>query len=57
MLGQLLKLVPVLLQILVLGQVRNEVKASGLQDTPDNCWQFFIERVRVDPACHLHSTL
>lgn len=27
-------------------QVRNEVKASGLVDTPENCWQFFIERVR-----------
>lgn len=37
--------------------MRNEVKASGLQDTPDNCWQFFIERVSVDPACHSHSTL
>lgn len=27
-------------------QVRHEVKASGLVDTPGNCWQFFIERVR-----------
>ncbi|KAL4450636.1 hypothetical protein ABPG77_000992 [Micractinium sp. CCAP 211/92] len=26
--------------------VRNEVKAAGLVDTPENCWQFFIERVR-----------
>lgn len=26
--------------------VRNEVKATGMVDTPENCWQFFIERVR-----------
>lgn len=26
--------------------VRNEVKAAGLLDTPDNCWDFFIDKVR-----------
>jgi len=25
--------------------VRSEVKAAGLLDTPDNCWDFFIEKV------------
>jgi dynein heavy chain len=26
--------------------VRNDVKAQGLEDSPLNCWKFFIERVR-----------
>ncbi len=26
-------------------QVRAEVKASGLLDTADNCWDFFTKRV------------
>jgi len=26
--------------------VRNEVKGAGLQDTKENCWSFFIDRVR-----------
>ena len=26
--------------------VRNEVKGAGLQDTKENCWKFFIDRVR-----------
>ena len=26
--------------------VRNEVKGAGIQDTRENCWKFFIERVR-----------
>jgi hypothetical protein len=25
--------------------VRNDVKAAGLMDTPDNCWEFFIDKV------------
>jgi len=25
---------------------RNEVKGAGLQDTKENCWRFFIDRVR-----------
>lgn len=26
--------------------VRTEVKATGMIDTPDNCWDAFIDRVR-----------
>ncbi|KAK9866454.1 hypothetical protein WJX84_011662 [Apatococcus fuscideae] len=33
--------------------VRNEVKASGLIDTPENCWDFFIDKVRK----YLHVVL
>lgn len=25
--------------------VRNEVKGTGLLDTPENCWDFFISKV------------
>lgn len=30
----------------IIGGVRNEVKSAGMQDTRENCWSFFIERVR-----------
>lgn len=30
----------------IINGVRNEVKATGEQDTRENCWKFFIERVR-----------
>jgi dynein heavy chain len=30
----------------IVGAVRNEVKASGIYDSKENCWKFFIERVR-----------
>ena len=30
----------------VVTMVRNEVKGAGLQDTRENCWKFFIDRVR-----------
>ena len=30
----------------IISGVRNEVKGAGLQDTRENCWMFFIERVR-----------
>ena len=30
----------------IIGGVRNEVKGQGLQDTRENCWKFFIERLR-----------
>ena len=30
----------------IISSLRNEVKGSGLQDTRENCWKFFIERVR-----------
>ncbi len=30
----------------IINGVRNEVKGVGLQDTRENCWKFFIDRVR-----------
>ncbi len=30
----------------IISGVRNEVKGVGLQDTRENCWKFFIDRVR-----------
>ena len=30
----------------IISGLRNEVKGSGLQDTNENCWSFFIDRVR-----------
>ena len=30
----------------VIGAMRGEVRGFGLQDTRENCWKFFIERVR-----------
>ena len=30
----------------IIGMVRNEVKGAGIQDTRENCWKFFIDRVR-----------
>ncbi|KAK9886614.1 hypothetical protein WA026_017536 [Henosepilachna vigintioctopunctata] len=30
----------------VVNALRNEVKGIGLQDTKENCWRFFIDRVR-----------
>ena len=30
----------------IIGGLRNEVKSAGMQDTRENCWSFFIERVR-----------
>lgn len=30
----------------VINAVRGEVKSTGLQDTRENCWKFFIDRVR-----------
>ena len=30
----------------IYGGLRNEVKASGIQDTRENIWRFFIDRVR-----------
>ena len=30
----------------VINGVRNEVKGAGMQDTRENCWSFFIDRVR-----------
>lgn len=30
----------------IIAGVRNEVKGVGLEDTRENCWKFFIDRVR-----------
>ena len=30
----------------IINGVRNEVKGAGIQDTKENCWSFFIDRVR-----------
>lgn len=30
----------------IISNVRNEVKTQGLVDNRENCWKFFIERVR-----------
>ena len=30
----------------VINGVRNEVKGAGIMDTRENCWSFFIDRVR-----------
>lgn len=39
--------------------VRNEVKGAGILDTRENCWKFFIDRVRrqlrYDIRINLHT--
>lgn len=30
----------------IIDGVRNEVKSAGIEDTHDNCWEYFIEQVR-----------
>lgn len=30
----------------VISGIRNECRASGIEDTRDNCWKYFIEKVR-----------
>ena len=30
----------------IIGSLRNEVKGCGIQDTRENIWKFFIDRVR-----------
>ena len=30
----------------IIGSVRNEVRGLGMMDTRENCWKFFIDRVR-----------
>ncbi|EFN63906.1 Dynein beta chain, ciliary [Camponotus floridanus] len=37
----------------VINAVRNEVKQTGIIDTKENCWKFFIERVRRQLRCVL----
>ena len=31
----------------VVNAIRNEVKAAGVMDSSENCWGFFIDKVRV----------
>ena len=50
----------------IINGVRNEVKGMGIMDTRENCWRFFIERVRrqlkvsarliliLSPIAHVH---
>lgn len=41
------------------GSVRNEVKAAGIMETPENLWDFFIEKIRrwapTTCACNMFS--
>jgi dynein heavy chain len=30
----------------ILASVKNEVRAVGIEDTKENCWKFFIDKVR-----------
>ena len=30
----------------VVSGIRNEVRGAGIQDTRENCWSFFIDKVR-----------
>ena len=30
----------------IINGLRNEVKGAGMQDTNENCWKFFLDRVR-----------
>ena len=30
----------------ILTSVKNEVRAQGIEDTRENCWKFFIDKVR-----------
>ncbi|XP_011314378.1 dynein beta chain, ciliary-like [Fopius arisanus] len=37
----------------IVNSVRNEVKQTGMMDTKENCWKFFIDRVRRQLKCVL----
>ncbi|XP_076235061.1 dynein beta chain, ciliary [Calliopsis andreniformis] len=37
----------------IVNGVRNEVKQTGMMDTNENCWKFFIDRVRSHLKCVL----
>ena len=39
----------------IIGGIRNEVKSAGLQDTRENCWSFFIDRVRKQLKVHTYN--
>uniref|UniRef100_A0A8C2C803 AAA+ ATPase domain-containing protein n=1 Tax=Cyprinus carpio TaxID=7962 RepID=A0A8C2C803_CYPCA len=36
----------------IIGSLRNEVRGQGLMDTRENCWKFFIDRVRRQLKVH-----
>jgi len=42
----------------IIAGVKNEVRASGMFDSKENCWNFFLERVRnqLKVCCCLHFT-
>ncbi|XP_008208864.1 dynein beta chain, ciliary-like [Nasonia vitripennis] len=37
----------------IIGAMRNEVKQAGMLDTKENCWKFFIDKVRKQLKCIL----
>ena len=39
----------------VVSGIRNEVRGAGMQDTRENCWSFFIDKVRrqLKVSCNL----
>lgn len=39
----------------IIGAMRNELKGIGLQDTQENCWKFFIDRVRKQLKVKSHN--
>ena len=42
----------------IISGVRNEVKGMGLEDSRENCWKFFIDRVRKQlKVCQKLSTM
>ena len=41
----------------VISGVRNEVKGAGLEDTKENCWDFFIDRVRRQLKVHMYTCM
>ena len=41
----------------IIGGIRNEVKGVGLEDTRENCWKFFIDKVRKLLKVYSYITL
>ena len=41
----------------IVTMVRNEVKGAGIQDSRENCWKFFIDRVRKQLKVSFSSLL
>uniref|UniRef100_A0A8C2C762 AAA+ ATPase domain-containing protein n=1 Tax=Cyprinus carpio TaxID=7962 RepID=A0A8C2C762_CYPCA len=41
----------------IIGSLRNEVRGQGLMDTRENCWKFFIDRVRRQLKVHWPSAV